>query len=146
MEPSHRITLTHRLNPQSLEDNLLEAFARMNIQFVLFGFPSCYLHVVAEDLRSRQHFHIPDKFDSLEEAQQYLEVLLNAVLHLVEASRSGNYTLLDATSPLSDRQALQASLSASGGLIRMRFLLPLCYISSIHGQQLVFHYFEHTTS
>ncbi|KAL1966405.1 hypothetical protein VTN77DRAFT_4547 [Rasamsonia byssochlamydoides] len=109
---SPKITVTRQLNPQSLDDDLLEAFARINIQSVLFGYPSRYLHVVAEDPRSRQHFHIPEKFGSLEEARQYLEVLLNSVLHLIEASRSDKYLSLDTISLLRERKALQASLSA----------------------------------
>lgn len=108
-EFSHKTTVTRRLSPQSLDDDLLEAFAHMNIQSILFGYPFRYLHVVAEDPRSGLHFHIPDKFDSLGEARQYLEVLLNAVLHLIEISRSENHKPLDVHP---ERETLQTSLSS----------------------------------
>jgi hypothetical protein len=109
---SPKNTVRRQLSPQSLDDDLLEAFARMNIQSILFGYPSRYLHVVAEHPHTGQHFLIPDKFDSLGEARQYLEVLLNAILRLIETSRSENYTSLDIPFLVDERKTLQASLGS----------------------------------
>jgi hypothetical protein len=97
---------------KSVDDHLLETFARMNIQSVLFGFPARYLHVIAEDARPQDRHSIPLLFVSVEEARQYLEAILNGVLHVISDSRSGSMSKEDDVAALStQRMELQESLS-----------------------------------
>ncbi|QGA20177.1 hypothetical protein EYB26_007878 [Talaromyces marneffei] len=71
-------------DPKTVDDHLLEILARMNTQCVLFGYPSRYIHLT--EARTNLVGTIPDVFDSLQECRQYLEVLLNKSLHLINKS------------------------------------------------------------
>ncbi|EED16268.1 conserved hypothetical protein [Talaromyces stipitatus ATCC 10500] len=68
-------------DPRTVDDHLLEILARMNTQCVLFGYPSRYIHLT--EARPFAIGMIPDVFNTLQEARQYLEVLLNKVLRLI---------------------------------------------------------------
>lgn len=69
-------------DPKTVDDHLLEILARLNTQCVLFGYPSRYIHFT--ETRSYPPDMIPDTFNSLQECRQYLEVLLNKTLHLIQ--------------------------------------------------------------
>lgn len=71
-------------DPKTVDDHLLEILARLNTQCVLFGYPSRYIHLT--EARAYSIGNIPDVFDSLQECRQYLEVLLNRTLHLINKS------------------------------------------------------------
>lgn len=68
-------------DPKTVDDHLLEILARLNTQCVLFGYPSRYIHLM--EARTYSIEAIPDTFDTLQECRQYLEVLLNKTLHLI---------------------------------------------------------------
>lgn len=81
------ITLQPRLG--SVDDCVVEAFTRFNVQSALFGHGSEYLYQLAGDsTHSHVCCRIPSRFTSLREARQHLDLLINASLSLsAQASR-----------------------------------------------------------
>jgi hypothetical protein len=71
-------------DPKTVDDHLLEILARLNTQCVLFGYPSRYIHLT--EARTYSIGAIPDFFNSLQESRQYLEVLLNKSIRLINKS------------------------------------------------------------
>lgn len=71
-------------DPKTIDDHLLEILARLNTQCVLFGYRSRYIHLTGT--RTHSIGTISGVFDSLQECRQYLEVLLNKSLRLINKS------------------------------------------------------------
>ncbi|KAH8700148.1 hypothetical protein BGW36DRAFT_395302 [Talaromyces proteolyticus] len=103
-------TLIRSSDLTTIDDHLLETFARMNIQSMLFGYPSQFLHVTKDDDAYRQRYEPPNMFSTLEEARQPLEVLLNGILHLADEAREPDLSLDKAAKLLCQREELQDSL------------------------------------
>jgi hypothetical protein len=81
---NHECTVVVRPKSESAEDDLVEAFARLNVQSALFGHGSGYLYIVAQDLKSGPDFPMPKTFSSVYESRQYMDGLINSVFNLVE--------------------------------------------------------------
>lgn len=109
---THDNTLTVRPDPQSVDDYLIEAYARLNIQSAVFGLGSRHLYILAQDLTCGldSQFQIPSTFPSIYEARKYLDGLLNRVLHLVEESRD---LPLASHQPISNLLIRQSNLQTS---------------------------------
>jgi hypothetical protein len=109
----HESTVVVRPKSESAEDDLVEAFARLNVQSALFGHGSGYLYIVAQDLKSGPDFPMPKTFSSVYESRQYMDGLINSVFNLVE--QCGGLEL-SSSSPLHHlvrkQKHLESSLSA----------------------------------
>ncbi|RYP85987.1 hypothetical protein DL769_000850 [Monosporascus sp. CRB-8-3] len=69
---------------RSVDDSVVEAFTRMNVQFAVFGQGSEFLYQLGHDARNHgsSSYHVPLSFDRLGEARQWLDLLINGVLSL----------------------------------------------------------------
>ncbi|KAK3322734.1 hypothetical protein B0H66DRAFT_515380 [Apodospora peruviana] len=73
--------------PESVDDHLVEAFTRLNVQSALFGQGSEYLYQIGQNDNCGQQYKIPAVFDSLNTARRHLDILLNGV-HLLSVQVS----------------------------------------------------------
>ncbi|CRG90063.1 Autophagy-related protein 2 [Talaromyces islandicus] len=125
-DPSLSNTVLRTPNLTTVDDHLLETLARMNIQSVLFGYPSRFLHITGRDARQRQRYEPPNLFVTLEEARQHLEVLLNDIINLTEESHMSDLSSDRIASLLDQRNELQQGLDSWGEVYRraIAMLLP----------------------
>ncbi|GAQ43779.1 hypothetical protein AtubIFM55763_003885 [Aspergillus tubingensis] len=72
-----------RTSSQTDEDDVIEAFSRLGVHYALLGHGTKYSNL-DYDIQPR---HLPYKFESTEQARQYLDVLLARAQCLVELAR-----------------------------------------------------------
>lgn len=113
-DPSLSNTVLRTPDLTTVDDHLLETLARMNIQSVLFGYPSRFLHITGKHARKRQRYEPPNRFATLEEARQHLEVLLNDIINLTEESHMSDLSPDRIASLLEQRNELQQGLDSWG--------------------------------
>ncbi|KAH8807256.1 hypothetical protein F5884DRAFT_833042 [Xylogone sp. PMI_703] len=69
--------------PESVDNAIIEAFTRLNIQCAHFGQSSSYLYKLGQEIYyGRLALSTPQKFNSLQEARQMLDWLMNTTLSL----------------------------------------------------------------
>ncbi|KAL6800725.1 hypothetical protein GGI42DRAFT_326778 [Trichoderma sp. SZMC 28013] len=77
-----------RTHPQSIEDALVEVFARLNIQAMFFGQVSPHHVFVSERAPDGPKYNVPSKFQSHTEARKYLDSLINGVYNLTQQGKN----------------------------------------------------------
>ena len=104
--------LVLRPEPTLVDDQLVEAFARLHIQSALLGQGSSYRFHVGDTAQGPWTYNIPSRFENFREARQQLDGLLNGVTSL-EGDALG---LLHQQNPIPDvlfrrREQLQEALA-----------------------------------
>jgi len=87
-----------RPDPSVLDDHVIEAFTRLNIQSALFGQGSSFVIYVGDATQEPLTYTISSRFDTLREARQRLDGLLNGVYTLESEARK----LADQQKPVPD--------------------------------------------
>ncbi|KAF2101132.1 hypothetical protein NA57DRAFT_74718 [Rhizodiscina lignyota] len=71
-----------RSQPKSIENCLIEPFARLNVQIGLFGEIPDNLYPLTQLSSVEHRLNVPPLFGSIYEAREYMDSLLNTVLHI----------------------------------------------------------------
>ncbi|KAK3385891.1 hypothetical protein B0H63DRAFT_393780 [Podospora didyma] len=108
-------TIMLQPHPKSVDDYLVEAFTRLNVQSALFGQGFEYLYKVGQGGPSGAEYNIPHVFESMNSARQHLDALINGVYFLsAEINRfTHTHGILQVPHHFGQRKEwLQASLSS----------------------------------
>jgi hypothetical protein len=71
-------------DPRSLDDHLVCVFARLRVQFLMFGYGPLHKRALfAQDFHCGRSITIPRLFATIRELRQSLDNILNSVVHLV---------------------------------------------------------------
>lgn len=124
-DPSLSNTVLRTPDLTTVDDHLLETLARMNIQSVLFGYPSRFLHITGREARYRQRYEPPNLFVTLEEARQHLEVLLNDIINLTQESHMSDLSPDRIVLLLDQRDDLQQGLDSWGEVYERAIVMLL---------------------
>ncbi|KAK5995397.1 Aspercryptin biosynthesis cluster-specific transcription regulator atnN-like protein [Cladobotryum mycophilum] len=82
----------------AVEDALVEAFSRLNIQAALFGQVSTYIFQVGQDAKTNLTYDVPLVFETFRDARQHLDALINGVYTLTSQASD----LLDSRGEIPD--------------------------------------------
>lgn len=99
--------------PESVDDHLIEAFARLNLQCALFGLGAKHTYLLEGD--SGFCFNIPPLFESVQQARRQLDGMLSGTYHLLMQrcdNEQGDLANSDLADFLHDQQQLKTSLAS----------------------------------
>ncbi|KAI9732549.1 MAG: hypothetical protein M1834_003884 [Cirrosporium novae-zelandiae] len=109
-------------NPQSILENLIDSFARLDLQSTFFGQITPHSYLVTENGASEDQFRLPESFNSVSEAKRYLDSHMNAIFRLVWPELNSDRNSLD----LAILLARQKELQVRGQRWKATFDLFLC--------------------
>jgi hypothetical protein len=124
-DPSLVNTVLRTPDLTTVDEHLLETLARMNIQSVLFGYPSRFLHITGREAGDRQRYEPPNLFVTLEEARQHLEVLLHDIINLAEECHMSDLSPDIIVLLLDQRDELQQGLDSWGEVYQRAIVMLL---------------------
>jgi hypothetical protein len=107
-EMSHNRNVITRPTEQYVDDCLIEAFVRINLQSAMFGLGTQHAYFAAQELKYHANLQIPHTFESIFVARQCLESIINTTFQLAE-KRCSNIS--DATALAPHQRHVQESLA-----------------------------------